>query len=75
MSDEQDAVYETPRDFLTPMAGWDDYYCDGQSVLPDSEAGGYLATCSCGHWSVSAATMEDGLGLARAHTTGQAPKR
>jgi len=62
---DESALHEKPAEFLAALrdhAG----VCDAQSILPADDH--YVCHCTCGRWDVSAATREEGLALARAHT-------
>ena len=59
-------MYDTPLDFVTDAiqrAG----ECAAQSVIP-REDGSYACACSCKKWEATAASLEEGLRLARQHT-------
>ncbi|BCO34236.1 hypothetical protein BMW24_005570 [Mycobacterium heckeshornense] len=69
MADDGSTLHEKPLEFLTSIAdsGGD---CGGQVVRP--EDGHFRAWCTCGNWSVEVDDAEEGLRLARIHTS-QAP--
>jgi len=67
MSDEENSLYESPRDFWMPTSKIEGDYCDGQSVLPEGD--GFLVSCTCGNFATEAPTTEAGLELARRHTS------
>ena len=63
--DEDNSLHEKPLEFIQSIAntgGW----CDGQAIVPDGD--GYLCWCSCGNWTIRAASKEEGLHAARVHT-------
>ena len=68
MSDHDDsALHEKPLEFVQSIAGGGGS-CDGQAIVPSADGGHYECWCSCGAWRVEAATAEEGLRAARAHT-------
>jgi hypothetical protein len=63
---DDNSLQEKPAEFMSALrdnAG----YCDAQSILPVDDH--YACHCTCGAWDITAPTREEGLALARAHTT------
>jgi hypothetical protein len=66
MADDDNALHEKPLEFLASIANTGGS-CDGQSILPEN--GHFRASCSCGNWSIEVDDPQEGLKLARAHTS------
>ncbi len=66
MSDDESALHEKPLEFLTSIANTGGE-CDGQAILPEN--GHFRAWCTCGNWSIEVDDPQEGLRLARAHTS------
>ena len=65
MEENESALHDSPTDFMSSVA-MSRGTCDAQSVIPDGD--GFSCRCSCGAWSTTTATREEGLALAKAHT-------
>jgi hypothetical protein len=65
MSDDS-VMYDTPLEFVSSAIQRQDE-CAAQAVIPRGD-GTYACGCSCDKWEVTAASLEDGLRLARQHT-------
>jgi hypothetical protein len=65
MADES-IMYDTPLEFVSSAIQRQDE-CAAQSVIPNDD-GSYACGCSCRQWEATAASVEDGLRLARQHT-------
>jgi hypothetical protein len=65
MADES-IMYDTPLEFVSSVVQRQDE-CAAQSVIPRGD-GSYVCGCSCRKWEASAASVEEGLRLARQHT-------
>lgn len=61
-----DVLYDSPLELVHEAVGKSSE-CVAQSVVPLAP-GRYVCACSCGNWEVIAASREEGLALARAHT-------
>ena len=62
MSDDN-VMYDSPLEFMNDAAASEE--CVAQSVIPVDDA--YVCACVCDEWQTQAATMEEGLALARQH--------
>jgi hypothetical protein len=63
---DDNSLHEKPAEFLQAMtqaAGT----CDAQAVLPAGDH--YEVSCSCGAWRTEASSRQEGLTLARRHTS------
>jgi hypothetical protein len=66
---DDSSLHEKPSEFMSALKDHRGY-CDAQSVLPEDDH--YVCHCTCGGWDITAATREEGLALARAHTASTA---
>ncbi|MFZ2175037.1 MAG: hypothetical protein WAW17_13610 [Rhodococcus sp. (in: high G+C Gram-positive bacteria)] len=62
---DDSSLYDLPTEFFAGFAAAAGY-CDAQSILPVDDR--YVCHCSCGRWDLTAASRDEGLALARAHT-------
>ncbi|SNQ46242.1 conserved hypothetical protein [Frankia canadensis] len=63
-------MYDSPNEFMQDVAN-NRGLCVAQSVLPQ-EDGTYLVECACETWTTTASSIEEGLRLAKAHTSSAA---
>lgn len=71
MEDEDNPLFESPLDFMTPTEHSEGFFCDGQAVLPEGNE--FRVICTCDEWSADVRTTEEGLELARRHTGSISP--
>jgi hypothetical protein len=65
---EDSVLYDLPGEFLAHMAASArGGTCDAQSILP--RGGRYACHCTCGRWDVEVSTSDEGVRLARQHTS------
>ena len=64
--DGESPLDEKPSEFLASIAAGGGEH-DGQAIVPAGDH--YQCWCSCGQWLVEAPTEEEGLRLARLHTS------
>lgn len=60
-------IHDSPTDLLHNIANQSGE-CAAQSVVPNAD-GEYIVACSCQHWETTASSREEGLRLAREHTS------
>ncbi|MET7770971.1 hypothetical protein [Nocardia sp. NPDC005366] len=68
MSDDN-VMYDSPLEFMNDAASSEE--CVAQSAIPVGDA--YVCACVCDEWQVTAASLEEGLTLAKRHAGVQDP--